>query len=320
MSTVTAHQFNVIAAEIETPTAGEMAIGVSEAGALVVVDSAGVEHALGGDFVESVSGTTVDNTDPTNPVVNAVRTVVLKEPVKACTASDGNIALTGEQTIDSVSCVAGDRVLVSAQSTGSQNGVYVVASGAWTRATDFDAAAELIAGTMIPVSLGAVYTGAAFMLSNSGAITIGSTALTFAQVGVLPAYMFSFDNDTGIVRGAANRLDIYAGGSAIALYSSTGVLLNSASYSFRVSGNVGGVFRVGNNVELRPHTGGDISIGTNAALATNATSGFLDIPSCAGTPTGTPGSVDTGKVPIVVDTTNNKLYGYYGGAWHDLTG
>jgi hypothetical protein len=54
----------------------------------------------------------------------------------------------------------------------------------------------------------------------------------------------------------------------------------------------------------------------NAALATNATGGFLYVPSCAGTPTGTPTS-QAGRIPIVVDSTNNKLYFYSGGAWRD---
>lgn len=64
---------------------------------------------------------------------------------------------------------------------------------------------------------------------------------------------------------------------------------------------------------------GDIRLGS-AALATNATTGFPQIPGCAGTPTGVPANITTGLVPLVVDTTNNKLYAYYGAAWHDLTG
>ena len=52
----------------------------------------------------------------------------------------------------------------------------------------------------------------------------------------------------------------------------------------------------------------------DAAVATTATDGFLYIPGCAGTPTGTPTS-QTGRVPLVVDTTNNKLYFYSGGSW-----
>lgn len=51
----------------------------------------------------------------------------------------------------------------------------------------------------------------------------------------------------------------------------------------------------------------------NAALATNATAGFTYIPTCAGTPTGTP-TARTGTVPMVYDSTNNRLY-IYDGAW-----
>lgn len=61
---------------------------------------------------------------------------------------------------------------------------------------------------------------------------------------------------------------------------------------------------------------GNVEIGT-AALATSATNGFLYIPSCAGTPTGTP-TAKTGRVPLVYDTTNNKLY-VYNGAWKSVT-
>ena len=62
-------------------------------------------------------------------------------------------------------------------------------------------------------------------------------------------------------------------------------------------------------------TVGNIVINT-AAIAPNATNGFLYVPSCAGTPTGVP-TTFAGRVPIVVDTTNNKLYFYSGGAWRD---
>ena len=50
------------------------------------------------------------------------------------------------------------------------------------------------------------------------------------------------------------------------------------------------------------------------SLATDATDGFLYIPSCAGTPTGTPTGI-TGMIPIVADSTNNILYIYSGGSW-----
>jgi len=66
---------------------------------------------------------------------------------------------------------------------------------------------------------------------------------------------------------------------------------------------------------MRIDVSGNVVVGA-AALATTATNGFLYVPTCAGTPTGTP-TTHTGMAPIVVNTTNNKLYFYSGGAWRD---
>jgi hypothetical protein len=67
---------------------------------------------------------------------------------------------------------------------------------------------------------------------------------------------------------------------------------------------------------MRVTSDSNIVAGASAALATTATNGFLYVPTCAGTPTGTPTAI-TGMAPIVVNTTNNKLYFYSGGAWRD---
>jgi len=69
------------------------------------------------------------------------------------------------------------------------------------------------------------------------------------------------------------------------------------------------------NTPLYLYANGSVHAG-NGALATNATTGFLYVPTCAGTPTGAPTSI-TGYAPIIVNTTNNKLYFYSGGAWRD---
>ena len=62
-------------------------------------------------------------------------------------------------------------------------------------------------------------------------------------------------------------------------------------------------------------TGADGSVAFNdAALATTTTKGFVMIPSCAGAPTGVPADIPTGQIPLVFDSTNNKLYAY-DGAW-----
>jgi hypothetical protein len=60
---------------------------------------------------------------------------------------------------------------------------------------------------------------------------------------------------------------------------------------------------------------GDVEIGTDGATATGATSGFLQLPGCAGAPTGVPGQTKTGKVPMIIDSTNFKIYCNFGGTW-----
>lgn len=74
-----------------------------------------------------------------------------------------------------------------------------------------------------------------------------------------------------------------------------------------------GMSNAGNNLLF--FTSDDVQIGVDGALATNATVGFLDIPSCAGAPTGAPGSVRTGKVSMLADTTNSKLWIRFGATW-----
>ena len=103
----------------------------------------------------------------------------VKESVKAATT--GNITLSGTQTVDGVSLSVGDRVLVKNQSTGSENGLYVVASGSWSRAADADADSEVTAGLFTFVEEGTVNGDAGFSLTTNGSITVGSTALSFSQ-------------------------------------------------------------------------------------------------------------------------------------------
>lgn len=90
-------------------------------------------------------------------------------------------AITGLLTIDSVVTVAGDIVLLAGQSTASQNGLYVVGSGAWTRMVDAVGNTVLKAGMLIPISEGTANAGAIFELQTPVPFTVGTTSLTFGQ-------------------------------------------------------------------------------------------------------------------------------------------
>lgn len=104
-----------------------------------------------------------------------------KDSVRVATTAD--ITLSGTQTIDGVSVVAGNRVLVKNQSTAADNGIYVCASGSWSRSTDADASAEVTAGMVLPVTEGTTNGDKLFMLTTNDTITLGSTALTFSAYG-----------------------------------------------------------------------------------------------------------------------------------------
>jgi hypothetical protein len=99
----------------------------------------------------SMNSQKITNLDtPTNPqdatnkayVDGLVNGVEIHPSVRAATTA--NITLSAPQTIDGVSVIAGNRVLVKNQSDPEDNGIYVVAAGAWARASDADTWAELI--------------------------------------------------------------------------------------------------------------------------------------------------------------------------------
>jgi hypothetical protein len=96
-------------------------------------------------------------------------------------ATTANITLSAPQTIDGVSVIAGDRVLVKNQTTGSQNGIYVVAAGAWARAADADTSAEVNAGMYTFVEEGTINGDSGWVLTTNNPITLATTALTFSQ-------------------------------------------------------------------------------------------------------------------------------------------
>ena len=102
-------------------------------------------------------------------------------------ATTANITLSGAQTIDGVSVVAGNRVLVKNQTAPADNGIYVASASAWTRATDADTWAELI-GAMVFISAGTINGLTSWISNTTSGGTIGVTAVTFVQFGASQSY------------------------------------------------------------------------------------------------------------------------------------
>jgi len=128
---------------------------------------------------------------------------------------------------------------------------------------------------------------------------------TSAAAGVLVENNSTIGNNSyGILVIGSTRVALACGvrgtGTAIPLYLAAGTGVN-VSLGIDINGNV--------------TAGGSFS----AALATNATNGFLFINSCAGVPTGVPAGFvgATGKTPVTVNTTNSNMYFYSGSAWRN---
>lgn len=146
------------------------------------------------------------------------------------------------------------------------------------------------------------------------AVTTGADVLT----GSVPIQCFT---NGGSVAPCFISHDTRVSGKYLALGAGLGGSVfcfdKSSSGFFAIMADTGSAVAAinGTILNLVPGAGGFV-VGAGSAggsaLATNATDGFLYIPTCAGTPTGTP-TTQTGSVAMVYDTTNNKLYIYNGG-------
>lgn len=102
----------------------------------------------------------------------------MKAPVR--TVATANVTLSGWQTINSIAIADGDtntRVLLTAQTTAADNGIWDVKSGTWTRSKDMDGERDIVRGTIVPSTTLTV--GQLWMLATADPIVLGTTSLTF---------------------------------------------------------------------------------------------------------------------------------------------
>jgi hypothetical protein len=116
---------------------------------------------------------------------------------------------------------------------------------------------------------------------------------------------------------------LYLNGSDTGSIDADWYLAKDASHNINLSGSSSGtralrVLDAANSSAVRFAVEflGSVVVGA-AALATNATEGFLYIPTCAGAPTGVP-TAKTGRIAMIYDTTNNFFY-FYNGGWKKST-
>jgi hypothetical protein len=149
-------------------------------------------------------------------------------------AATSNITLSGTQTIDGVSVIVGDRVLAASQTTTSQNGVYVVASGAWSRATDADQTGEITPGAFWYVEEGTAYGKTQWRCNNTGTITLGTTGITIYQFGA--ANIYSAGNGLSLTGGVFAVTPKSLGGLVV---DGTGLYIDTSIVASKFSATIG---------------------------------------------------------------------------------
>jgi hypothetical protein len=110
------------------------------------------------------------------------------DPKASCVAATtANITLSGTQTIDGVALIAGDRCLVKDQTLSQNNGIYLVAAGAWTRAVDMDSWLE-VPGAFTFIEQGTAYADTGWVCTSNAGGTLGTTPITWVQFAGVGSY------------------------------------------------------------------------------------------------------------------------------------
>ena len=182
-----------------------------------------------------------------NPYINKVMVTppTLGTPCRAATTA--NISLSGLQTIDGIVLIAGDRVLVKNQTTATQNGIYTVASGSWTRATDNDTGTELQNRIFFQITSGTANAGYYAVIQNTGTITLGTTAINYDLI-LTPVFL---ENQTVYwlrFKGMTAAPQYYA---TVTDYSTiVAKLATTANISLSGNQTIDGVLTVNNNIVI----------------------------------------------------------------------
>jgi len=146
----------------------------------ILTGQAGADVSMNSKKITNLANPASAQDAATKDYVDSVATGLSVHEAVACATTENLESLSGEQTIDGV-LTSESRVLVKNQSTASQNGIYVTASGSWSRAADMDSAAE-VPHSFVFVSGGTTQKDTGWVCTNEPEnIVLGTTAITFAQ-------------------------------------------------------------------------------------------------------------------------------------------
>lgn len=221
---------------------------------------------------------TVFPTDMTSGIITDAMSALSGKPwCRLVSTSD--TSLSGTPTIDSSATTVGDVVLLTAQTTGSQNGPWIVASGAWSRPAWYASGqtTQAFLNVSVQIRVGTQFAGTWWRITTATAITIDTTSTSWSQtartsltsgvVNTLPAANFpALTGDVTNTAGSlattiSNAVVTYAKIQNVAGLSVVGRSANSSGVGADITGTDGQALRVS---------------GTTLGFGTIATAGIAD--------------------------------------------
>jgi len=141
---------------------------------------AGANFSMAGFLLRAGTTPLLDDDYVIKSYVDGLAAGVGKKSVADVRAQGNVAALTGLQTIDGVALTDGEQILCDQQTTVTQDGLYIVRTGAWERAEGWEVGAE--AGAYYVFIKGGTDDGKGFICTNDDlADIIGTHNLTFVQ-------------------------------------------------------------------------------------------------------------------------------------------
>ena len=200
------------------------------------------------------------------------------DPKASCVAATtANITLSGTQTIDGVALIAGDRCLVKNQTLSQNNGIYLVAAGAWTRATDMDSWLE-VPGAFTFIEQGTTQADTGWVCTSNAGGTIGTTAITWVQFAGVGSYT------------AGTGLTLTGTQFSITNTAVTAGAYGSATQVGTFTVNAQGQLTLAGNTTVTPAVGSITGLGTGVATALAVNTGSAGSFVVNGGALGTPSS------------------------------
>ena len=200
----------------------------------------------------------------------------------ALTATSGNITLSGLQTINGVTLVAGDTVLVKNQTNAAENGIYVASATAWTYSVGGDTWSEYV-GAIIFIASGSL-SGTAWYCTAQPGGTLGVTAMNWSNFSVASTYTAG----TGLTL-TGTQFSITNTGVSAATY-------GSATTSAVIAVNAQGQITSASSSTITPAVGSITGLGTGVAT-------FLATPTSANLATAVTDETGSGSLVFATSPT-----------------